>query len=128
MTSKVYERRRADLVNQIGENDIVIVPTSAVKSRNGDVEYQFRPHSDFFYLTGFNEPQAVAVISPSRQQGAFVMFCREKDPLREMWDGRRAGLEGVTEELGADDAFPFEDIDDILPGMMEERDKVYCLD
>lgn len=55
------------------------------------------------------------------------MFCREKDLQREMWDGRRAGLEGVTERHGADDAFPFEDIDDILPGMMEERDKVYCL-
>ena len=127
MVSTVYQRRRADLLNQVGDNDIVIVPTSAVKSRNGDVEYQFRPDSDFFYLTGFDEPEAVAVISPNRQRGEYVMFCREKDPQREMWDGRRAGLEGVIEHYSADDAFPFEDIDDILPGMMEERDKVYCL-
>ena len=127
MNNTVYQKRRAELVNQIGDNDIVIIPTSAVKSRNGDVEYRFRPDSDFFYLTGFDEPEAVAVISPNRKRGEFVMFCREKDIQREMWDGRRVGLDGVTEQYGADDAFPFDDIDDILPGMMEERDKVFCL-
>jgi len=125
MINKVYQRRRAELVNQIGGNDIVIVPTASVKSRNGDVEYQFRADSDFYYLSGFNEPEGVLVICPGREQGEYVIFCREKDPLREMWDGRRAGLEGAVEQFGADDAFPIEDINDILPGLMEEKEKVY---
>lgn len=125
MIHKMFSKRRAELVNQIGDNDIVIIPTSTIKSRNGDVEYQFRPDSDFYYLTGFDEPDAVAVICPSREQGQFVIFCRERDELREMWDGRRAGLEGAMEYYGADDAFPIDDIGEILPGIMEEREKVY---
>lgn len=125
MTQEIYARRRAELVNQIGDNDIVIVPTSPVKSRNGDVEYQFRADSDFYYLSGFDEPEAVLVISPSRQRGQYVLFCREKDPLREMWDGRRSGLEGALDTYGANDAFPIDDINDILPGMMEEKEKVF---
>lgn len=125
MIHKMFSKRRSELVNQIGDNDIVIIPTSTIKSRNGDVEYQFRPDSDFYYLTGFEEPDAVAVICPSREQGQFVIFCRERDELREMWDGRRAGLEGAMEYYGADDAFPIDDIGEILPGIMEEREKVY---
>jgi len=125
MSKQQHQRRRAELVNQIGLNDIVIIPTSGIKSRNSDVEYQFRPDSDFFYLTGFAEPEAVAVICPGRASGEYLLFCREKDPKREMWDGRRAGLEGAVEYFGADDAFPIEDIGDILPGMMEEREKVF---
>lgn len=125
MNIQMHARRRAELVSQISDNDIVIVPTSPVKMRNGDVEYRFRPDSDFFYLTGFAEPEAVAVICPGRENGEYVIFCRERDSQREMWDGRRAGLEGAVKEFGADDAFPLDDIGDILPGMMEEREKVY---
>ena len=125
MNIQQHHRRRQELLNQIGDNDIVIVPTSSVKTRNSDVDFQFRSDSDFFYLTGFSEPEAVAVICPGRPNGEYVIFCREKDLKRELWDGRRAGLEGVIEHYGADDAFPFEDIGDILPGMMEQRDKVY---
>lgn len=125
MNTSIYKQRRQELLNQIGENDIVIVPTAGVQSRNGDVTYRFRPDSDFYYLTGFEEPEAVAVICPSRKQGPFVLFCRERDPFHEMWDGRRHGLEGAMEVFGADDAFPIDDMDDILPGLMEERAKVY---
>ncbi len=125
MNKDVYARRRAELVNQVGENDIIIVPTSPERPRNGDVVYQFRPDSDFYYLCGFTEPDAVLVISPGRAQGEFVLFCREKDPFREMWDGRRTGLEGAIDVYGADDAFPFEDMHEILPGMMEEKEKVF---
>jgi len=125
MNKETYARRRAELVNQIGENDIVIVATSPVKSRNSDVDYQFRADSDFYYLSGFAEPDSVLVISPGRKQGQYVIFCREKDRKREMWDGRRVGLEGVVDSYGADDAFPIEDINDILPGLMEEKEKVF---
>lgn len=121
----MHQRRRKELVNQIGEHDIVIVPTAGVKTRNSDVDFQFRADSDFFYLTGFAEPEAVAVLCPGRKNGEYVIFCREKNIERELWDGRRAGLEGAVELYGADDAFPIEDIGDILPGLMEEREKVF---
>ncbi|MCL4162746.1 UNVERIFIED_CONTAM: hypothetical protein GTU68_065224, partial [Idotea baltica] len=121
----MFQRRRAELLNQIGDNDIVIVQTARVQKRNNDVDFQFRPDSDFYYLSGFEEPEAVMVLCPGRAQGEFVIFCRERDALREMWDGRRAGLEGAVEKFGADDAFPIEDIGEILPGMMEEREKVF---
>lgn len=121
----MHAKRRKELLNQIGDNDIVIVPTESVKSRNGDVVYQFRPDSDFYYLTGFAEPESVAVICPGRPNGEYIIFCREKDQHSEMWDGRRAGLEGAVDSYQADDAFPIEDIGDILPGLMEERERVY---
>ena len=82
MNSNIYKNRRAELVNQIGDNDIVIIPTSTVKSRNGDVDFQFRPDSDFHYLTGFVEPEAVAVICPGRENGEYIIFCREKDDTK----------------------------------------------
>lgn len=125
MNQQNYQNRRNELINQIGNNDIVIVATETVKSRNGDVDYQFRPDSDFYYLSGFDEPEAVLVICPSRAQGPYVLFCRERDATREMWDGRRQGLEGAMANYAADDAFPIEDIHEILPGMMEGREKVY---
>ena len=120
----IYARRRSELMQQIGK-DIVIVPTAPIRNRNNDVDYAFRPDSDFYYLTGFNEPEAVAVLCPGRANGEFILFCREKDPEKEIWDGRRYGLEGAVEQFGADDAFPFTDMGDILPRIMEDREKIY---
>ena len=121
---KVFNRRRQDVMQLMGEG-IAILPNAPVRLRNRDVHYPYRPDSDFYYLTHFNEPDAVAVLAPGRDKGEYVLFCREKDPERETWDGRRAGLEGAVEFYGADDAFPITDIDDILPGLMENRGKVY---
>lgn len=120
----MYARRRAELMQQMGK-DIVIVPTSPIRNRNNDVDYMFRPDSDFYYLTGFNEPEAVLVLCPGRENGEFILFCREKDPEREIWDGRRYGLDGAMKHFGADDAFPFSDMGDILPRIMEDREKIY---
>jgi Xaa-Pro aminopeptidase len=89
------------------------------------VLYHYRPDSDFYYLTGFAEPEAVAVLIPGRPHGEYVLFVRDRDPTRETWDGRRAGPEGATRDYGADDAFPIGDIDDILPGLMENCTRVY---
>ena len=122
--TEVYARRRAELMQLMGK-DIAIVPTSPIRNRNNDVDYAFRPDSDFYYLTGFNEPEAVAVLCPGRENGEFIIFCREKDPEKEIWDGRRYGLEGAIEYFGADDAFPFTDMGDILPRIMEDREKIY---
>lgn len=109
----------------IGKDAIVILPAAPVRHRNSDVEYPFRQDSDFYYLTGFTEPEAVAVLVPGRDHGEYVMFVRERDPERETWDGRRAGPEGATRDFGADDAFPIGDIDEILPGLLENRTAVY---
>jgi len=112
-------------MEEMEENSIAILPAAPVRSRNRDVEFPYRQDSDFYYLTGFAEPEAVAVLCPGREQGEFVLFCRERDPQMELWNGKRAGLEGACRDYGADDAFPIGDIDDILPGLLEDQSCVY---
>ena len=125
ITSKEYEKRRRDLMNQIGTNAVAIVPSASEKVRSRDTNYQFRQDSQFSYLTGFPEPDALVALLPGRAQGEYVIFCRDKDRSREIWDGFRFGPEGACSEFGADDAFPMDDIDEILPGMIEGRERVF---
>jgi len=125
MNKKEYARRRQYLAEQMGPNSIAILPSSTIKSRNRDVDFHFRQDGDFYYLTGFNEPESVLVIIPGREHGESILFCRERDPSKEMWDGFIAGPDRVTGMTGLDDAFPISDIDDILPGMIEGTDKVF---
>jgi len=120
-----YTRRRKALMAQMEPNSIAILPAAAVAIRNRDVEHVYRQDSDFQYLSGFPEPEAVIVLMPGRQHGEYVLFCRERNAERELWDGLRAGTEGAIRDFGADDAFPITDIDDILPGLIEGRDRVY---
>src|SRR5688500_9788904 len=109
----------------IGSNGIAILAAAPESVRSRDTLYIYRQDSDFFYLTGFREPEAVAVLMPGRPQGQFLLFCRERNPEREQWDGPRAGPDGAVAEYGADDAFPITDLDDILPGLLERSDRVY---
>ncbi|MDH3715949.1 MAG: Xaa-Pro aminopeptidase [Gammaproteobacteria bacterium] len=125
MNPSEFARRRKTLMRMIGEDAIAIVPSAESHIRNRDVEYPFRQDSDFLYLTGFEEPQAVAVLVPGRPHGEYLMFCRESDKEQETWHGRRAGVEGVLENLGADDAFPVTDADEIVPGLIEGRERVF---
>ncbi len=120
-----YARRRKALMAQMEANSIAILPAAPVHIRNRDVEHVYRQDSDFQYLSGFPEPEAVLVLIPGREHGEYVLFCRERDPERELWDGLRAGQEGAIRDFGADDAFPIGDIDDILPGLIEGRSRVY---
>ena len=120
-----YARRRKALMAEMEPDSIAILPAAAVAIRNRDVEHVYRQDSDFQYMTGFPEPEAVAVLIPGREYGEYVLFCRERNPERELWDGLRAGQEGAIRDYGADDAFPISDIDDILPGLIEGRDRVY---
>ena len=120
-----FKRRRRQLMRLMGRDSIAIVPAAPVRLRNSDVEYAYRQDSDFHYLTGFDEPEAVAILIPGRAQAEYVMFVRDRDPARETWDGRRAGPAGATRDYDADDAFPIGDIDEILPGLLENREKVY---
>ncbi len=125
ISRKEFAKRRNKLMGMLGGDAIAIIPSSHDKIRNRDVEYPFRQNSDFLYLTNFNEPDAIAVLIPEREQGEYIIFCRENDPKAERWTGKRAGLEGAIEEYGADDSFPIDDIDDILPRLMEGRKSVY---
>ncbi len=124
MGKQEFVRRRRRLMEMMDESSIAILSTAPVVRRNRDVEFPYRPDSDFYYLTGFPEPEAVAALVPGRSEGEYLLFCRERDVEKELWNGRRAGLEGACELYGADDAFPIGDIDDILPGLMEDRDRV----
>src|SRR5436190_7219176 len=124
MDMKTFAQRRAELMRHMG-GGVAIVPTAPVRLRNRDAEFPYRADSDFFYLTGFGEPESVAVLVPGREHGEYILFCRERNAEREIWDGRRAGLDGARSHYGADDAFPIEDIDDILPGLLENREKVF---
>ena len=122
---KEYIQRRKSLMEMMAPNSIAILPAASIKMRNRDAEFAFRQDSDFQYLTGFNEPEAVAVLIPGREHGEFIIFCRERKREEEIWTGYRSGPEGAIAEHGAHDAFPFGDIDEILPGMIEGRDRVY---
>src|SRR5204862_1101 len=75
--------------------------------------------------TGFAEPEAVLVLVPGRKHGECLLFCRERDAAKEAWDGPRVGQDGAISELGMDDAYPISDLDDILPGLLEGRTRVY---
>jgi len=125
MNKKEFARRRRELMRMMGKGGIAILPAAPSKIRNRDVEYAYRQDSDFYYLTGFPEPEAVAVLIPGRPHGEYILFCRDRDPERETWDGRRAGPEGARSSHGADDAFPIADIDEILPHMLEHCERVY---
>ncbi|MGH8427099.1 MAG: aminopeptidase P N-terminal domain-containing protein, partial [Gammaproteobacteria bacterium] len=125
MNQQEFRRRRTALMRMMGGGSIVIVPSASEKIRNRDVTYPFRQDSDFLYLTGFDEPDAVAVLIPGRPAGDYILFCRERDPEREIWNGYRAGPEGAVRDYGAADAFPIGDLDEILPGLIEPCDSVY---
>ncbi|MCZ6559700.1 MAG: Xaa-Pro aminopeptidase [Gammaproteobacteria bacterium] len=125
MTAKEFARRRRQLMRMIGNDGIAILPAAPEKIRNRDTTYPFRQDSDFLYLTGFDEPDAVAVLIPGRAHSEYILFCRERNPSRETWDGPRAGPDGAQADYGADDAFPITDIDEILPGLMERCERVY---
>jgi len=120
-----FARRRKTLMAHMEPNSIAIVPAAPERTRSRDTEYSYRQDSDFLYLSGFEEPKAVLVLIPGREHGEYVLFVRERNREREIWDGYRAGPEGACSEFEADDAFPIDDIDEILPGLLEGKQRVY---
>ena len=125
MTKKEFAKRRQQLMEIMGKNSIAILPNSEVSSRNRDVDYPYRSDSNFHYLSGFDEPESVIVIVPGRPHGEYLLFCRERKLEKEIWNGYRAGQEGAIKNFDADDSYPISDLDDILPGLLEEREKVF---
>ncbi|WP_415916358.1 aminopeptidase P N-terminal domain-containing protein [Xanthomonas arboricola] len=120
-----YARRRKQLMQMAGDQAILILPAAPERVRSHDTHYPYRQDSDFWYLSGFPEPEAVLVLVPGRKHGEAILFCRERDAEREAWDGPREGQEGAVERYGMDDAYPIDDVDEILPGLLEGRSRVY---
>ncbi|MEM8769851.1 MAG: aminopeptidase P N-terminal domain-containing protein [Pseudomonadota bacterium] len=120
-----FKRRRAALMSLMAADSIAVLPAASQKTRNRDSDYLFRQDSDFFYLTGFAEPDAVLVLAPGREHGEVILFCRDRDSRSELYDGERLGPERAAQIVGVDDAFPVADLDDILPGMLEGRERIY---
>ncbi|MDC0920557.1 aminopeptidase P N-terminal domain-containing protein [Candidatus Thioglobus sp.] len=117
----IHQNRRKELLSQIDDNAVIVISTNPEQFRNGDVTFPFRPHSDFFYLTGFQEPQAVAVISRS----TYTMFLRDKDPDREIWDGERLGLADATGTLKLEKALNINLLEDHLSQLITAENVVY---
>ena len=120
-----YQRRRLALMSQMAPDSVAVLPAAGIRVRNRDTEYLFRQDSDFFYLTGFAEPDAVLVLVPGREHGQVILFCRDREPRAELYDGERLGPERAVDTLQIDDAFPVNDMDEILPGMLEGRERIY---
>lgn len=119
------KRRRRALMRTMGDNSIALIHAARPVMRSLTAEHAYRQSSNFHYLSGFDEPEALLVLVPGRKNGQYLMFCRENDPEKEVWHGRRLGVERAPEVLGADDAFPISDVDEIIPGLLEGRQHVY---
>mgnify|MGYP002132632812 FL=1 len=113
-------------MQNIGADAVAIVPAALHYRRNRDTEYRFRQDSDFYYLSGFAEPEALLVLLPGRAEGEFVMFCRPRDREMEIWNGYRAGPEGAINDFGAQQAFTIDELDQRLPELLAGRDRVYA--
>ncbi len=123
--NKEFEKRRRKLAKLIGKDGIAVIPTASTRVRSRDTDYPFRPDSDFYYFTGFSEPNAVMILAPGREDGSFILCLREKNPLTEIWDGHMEGLNGVKKNYEADQSFDIEDLETILTSLFLGRQKVF---
>ncbi len=113
-----------DFIEQIGKDAIAIIPAAHEKNRSYDTEYKFRQDSDFWYLTDFPEPDAVAVITPNKKK-KYTMYVRPRDPLMETWYGRRAGVEGAKKNYGVQKAVSIDKFEKDLPKLLDGYEKLY---
>ncbi len=125
MKQREFAARRKRLMQRMEPDSIAIVATAPERTRNRDVDFPFRPDSDFHYLTGFPEPEAVAVFAPGREDGEYLLFCRERDPKMETWNGRRAGLAGAKRRYKARQALPISKLDEVMPELLAGRRRIY---
>src|SRR5665811_1071239 len=122
---KEYAKRRSHLMEIAGDGAIVILRAATQKIRNNDANYPYRQDSDFLYLSGFSEPESMIVLLPPEKGGRSILFCRERDRHREMWDGNMAGLEGAVERFGFDEAFPIGEMKQRLPRLLHGCERIY---
>ena len=114
----------AEFMRRMDQDSIAIIPSARETTRSNDTHYRFRQDSDFLYLTGFDEPDSIAVIAPGREQ-KYTLFVRPRDPAQEIWVGKRAGVEGAKSEFGADEAFPVSEFNDKLLDLLDGAKVLY---
>ena len=119
-----FQQRRQQVMEKIG-NGTAIFRSAPMAVMHNDVEYTYRQDSDFFYLTGFNEPEAVAVLAPHHPEHQFILFVQPKDPEKETWTGYLHGVEGAKEIFAADEAYSIEELDEKLPQYLEKAERIY---
>src|SRR5918999_1264284 len=113
-----------EFIRRMAPGSVAFIPGAHDTTRSNDTHYRFRQDSDFFYLTGFEEPDALAVIKPESDK-KYTLFVRPRDPEREIWDGRRAGVEGAKSEFGANEALPVVEFDEKLRDILDGAEKLY---
>ncbi|MBA3661274.1 MAG: Xaa-Pro aminopeptidase [Gammaproteobacteria bacterium] len=120
-----YAKRRKALMQEVGDRAIVILHSAPEISRNGDALYDFRQNSDFYYLTGFEEPEAVLVLAPHRAEGEYILFNRQRNKDKEIWHGPRAGQDGACSHFLANQSFPIEQFEELLPELLSDRESIH---
>jgi len=120
-----FARRRQQLMEICGDGSVIIAAAAVPKIRNNDAHYAYRQDSDFLYLSGFSEPDAMMVLLPEDKGGRAILFCRERDPHRELWDGLMAGTEGAVAQFGFDEAYPIRQMEKRLPKLLHGRERIY---
>lgn len=120
----VHARRRARLMDRLGEGAAIVIVSNPVRNRSNDTNFDYRPNSDLWYLTGFEEPDSVLVLLPGHGEHPFVMFLRERDHDKEIWDGARLGVERAKSELGANAAYSIDKLDEYLPKLIAGRERL----
>jgi Xaa-Pro aminopeptidase len=123
--SAEFASRRKKLLQQMHPNSLAILPAAKERQRSNDVFYPYRQHSDFYYMTGFQEPEAIAVFTPERKEGEYILFNRVRHRDHEIWDGPRAGQEGAVQDFLANEAFSIEEFPHVLPAMLADKDIIY---
>lgn len=123
--SEVFARRRRAFMDRIGPQAAAVFPAAPMSTRSNDVEYRYRQDSDFLYLTGFEEPEAVCLLLPGHPKDEFVLFVQPRDPEREVWTGRRAGVEGAIEHFGAQMAYTIDQLEPKIGEYIGDREQLY---
>jgi Xaa-Pro aminopeptidase len=113
-----------EFMRRMDQKSVAIIPAAREATRSNDTQYRFRQDSDFYYLTGFEEPEAIAVIAPA-SENKYTLFVRPRDPEQEIWVGRRAGVEGAKSEFGANESFPIADFNEKLQDILDGAEKLY---
>ena len=120
-----FSERRSELSKKVLDNSAIVVASSPVKSRISDTDYLYRQDSNFYYLSGYEEPESILLIRPYVQKDNFIIFCRDRDPLKEQWDGFRSGQKGAVEDFDADKSLSISSVDEIMPELLEGAKNIY---
>jgi Xaa-Pro aminopeptidase len=121
-----YKQRRQKVFSKLADNSLVLISSGEEQIRNGDVEHYFRANSDFFYLTGFSEPEAILVLIKKLDKQQAVIFVLPKDKQQEVWQGRRLGVDLAVEKLGMSKAFSSMDFAQKMPKLIVDIENIYC--